>query len=171
MPGTNRPNDLGRALEVALDSLRADRVRTRAALVALALAMAIVFCLTTLVERGRAATIRSLERAGLKNLYLVNATAPKSAGPAAAGGGLTAADVDRLRAVLPVRVGCPRRIGERIRAMRLEAELTSAALAERVGVSRQIIASLEAGKIEPGSDLIERVAVALSRRLRDFAEE
>jgi DNA-binding XRE family transcriptional regulator len=64
-----------------------------------------------------------------------------------------------------------RRIGERIRAMRPEAELTPAVLAERVGVSRQIIANLEAGKIEPGSDLIERVAVALGRRLRDFAEE
>jgi len=63
-----------------------------------------------------------------------------------------------------------RYIGERIRAMRLEAELTPAALAERLGVSRQIVANLEAGKIEPGSDLIERVAVALGRRLRDFAE-
>lgn len=64
-----------------------------------------------------------------------------------------------------------RRIGERIRAMRLEAGLTPAALAERLGVSRQIVANLEAGKIEPGSDLIEQVAVALGKRLWDFAEE
>jgi DNA-binding XRE family transcriptional regulator len=64
-----------------------------------------------------------------------------------------------------------RRIGERIRAMRLEAEVTPAVLAERVGVSRQVVANLEAGKIEPEIDLIERVAVALGRRLRDFAEE
>lgn len=63
--------DLRRALETALDALKTDRVRTRSALVALAIAMAIVACLTTLVERGRAATIRSLESAGLNNLYLV----------------------------------------------------------------------------------------------------
>jgi DNA-binding XRE family transcriptional regulator len=64
-----------------------------------------------------------------------------------------------------------RYIGERIRAMRLEVELTPAALAERLGVSRQVVANLEAGKIEPEIDLIERVAVALGRRLRDFADE
>jgi hypothetical protein len=39
--------------------------------VALAIAMVITVCLTTLVERGRASTIRALERAGLKNLYMV----------------------------------------------------------------------------------------------------
>ncbi|MEP7132252.1 MAG: ABC transporter permease [Acidobacteriota bacterium] len=100
MPGAHtaspRPGDVGRALEAAVESLRADRVRTRAALVALALAMAIVVCLTTLVERGRAATIQSLERAGLKNLYLV-------ARPGSDERGLGFDDVDRLRAVLPVR--------------------------------------------------------------------
>ena len=52
-----------------------------------------------------------------------------------------------------------------------EAGLTPAMLAERVGVSRQVVANLEACKIEPGSDLIERIVVALGRRLRDFAEE
>lgn len=109
MPGpSTRPNDLGRALEVALDSLAADRVRTRAALVALALAMAIVVCLTTLVERGRAATIRSLERAGLNNLYLVNGSSSS-----AAGSGLTFADVQRLRAVLPVRAAVGIRMEKR----------------------------------------------------------
>jgi DNA-binding XRE family transcriptional regulator len=64
-----------------------------------------------------------------------------------------------------------RRIGGRIRAMRLEAGLTPAALAEKVGVSRELVAELEAGKIEPQTDLIEHIAVALGRRLRDFAEE
>jgi ABC-type antimicrobial peptide transport system permease subunit len=122
MPGpSTRPTDLGRALEVALDSLRSDRVRTRAAVVALALAMAIVVCLTTLVERGRAATIRSLERAGLRNLYLVNglgaggaAGAASSAGSsAAAADRLTFADIDRLRAVLPVKAAVGIRIESR----------------------------------------------------------
>jgi len=64
-----------------------------------------------------------------------------------------------------------RRIGERIRAMRLEAGLTPVALAEKVGVSREVVANLEAGKIEPQNDLIEHIAIVLGRRLRDFAEE
>ncbi|MDQ2869673.1 MAG: ABC transporter permease [Acidobacteriota bacterium] len=97
-PASTRPGEVGRALEVAVDSLRTDRVRTRAALVALALAMAIVVCLTTLVERGRAATIRSLERAGLKNVYLVH----RPGAAAEEGRGLGFDDVERLRAVLPV---------------------------------------------------------------------
>jgi len=55
--------------------------------------------------------------------------------------------------------------------MRLEAGLTPVALAEKVGVPREVVANLEAGKIEPQTDLIERIAIALGRRLRDFAEE
>ena len=54
--------------------------------------------------------------------------------------------------------------------MRREAGLTPAA-AEKVGVPREAVADREAGKIEPRSDLIEHVAVALGRRQRDFAEE
>jgi DNA-binding XRE family transcriptional regulator len=64
-----------------------------------------------------------------------------------------------------------RRIGGRIRAMRLEAGLTPAALAEKVGVPREVVADLEAGKIEPPNDLIEHIAIVLGRRLRDFADE
>jgi DNA-binding XRE family transcriptional regulator len=64
-----------------------------------------------------------------------------------------------------------RRLGGRIQAMREEAGLTPAALAERVGVSREMIANLEAGKIEPQADLIEHIAGVLGRRLRDFAAE
>jgi DNA-binding XRE family transcriptional regulator len=64
-----------------------------------------------------------------------------------------------------------RRIGGRIRAMRLEAGLTPVALAEKIGVAGEVIANLEAGKIEPPTDLIEHIAIALGRRLRDFVEE
>jgi DNA-binding XRE family transcriptional regulator len=64
-----------------------------------------------------------------------------------------------------------RRLGGRIRAMRLEAGLTRVALAEKVGVSREVVAHLEAGNIEPQTDLIQDIAIALGRRLRDFAEE
>lgn len=87
--------DLARAWEAACDSIRTDGTRTRAALVALAIAMAIVVCLTALVERGRAATIRALERAGLNNLYLINR---RPAGDGEPGGvRFTTADAERLR--------------------------------------------------------------------------
>jgi DNA-binding XRE family transcriptional regulator len=64
-----------------------------------------------------------------------------------------------------------RRIGGRLRAMRLEAGLTPAAVADKVGVSHEVIANLEAGKIEPQTDLIQHIAGVLGRRLRDFVEE
>ena len=64
-----------------------------------------------------------------------------------------------------------RRIGGRIRAMRLKAGLTRAALAEKVAIPRQTIAALETGQIEPDLDLIESIAAALGKRLCDFAEE
>lgn len=86
---------------MSLEALRSDPVRTRAALVAMATAMAIVVCLTTLVERGRASTIRSLERAGLKNLYLVERSSGRAGEPAAPR--LTTADAEKLRALVPVR--------------------------------------------------------------------
>jgi DNA-binding XRE family transcriptional regulator len=64
-----------------------------------------------------------------------------------------------------------RRIGGRIRAMRLDAGLTPAAVAEKVGVPLELIAKLEAGEIEPQTDLIQHIAGVLGRLLRDFIEE
>ncbi len=95
------PAELARALEVAAEALRTDRVRTRSALVALGIAMAIVVCLTTLVERGRAATIRSLERAGLTNLYLIHRAPAKAELPA--GLPLTRAVAERFRSLAGAR--------------------------------------------------------------------
>jgi ABC-type antimicrobial peptide transport system permease subunit len=95
------PAELARAFEVARNALRTDVSRTRAALVALAIAMTIVVCLTTLVERGRAATIRSLERAGLSNLYLVNRASPGGADVAPSR--LTSADAERLSRLTAAR--------------------------------------------------------------------
>jgi len=95
------PLEIARAVEIGLEALRADPVRTRAALVAMATAMTIVVCLTTLVERGRAATIRALERAGLKNLYLVHRPSDGASPPGAAR--LTTSDADRLSALAPAR--------------------------------------------------------------------
>jgi DNA-binding XRE family transcriptional regulator len=64
-----------------------------------------------------------------------------------------------------------RRIGGRIRAMRLDAGLTPAAVAGKVGVSQELVANLEAGEIEPQTDLIQHIAGVLGRRLRDFIDE
>ncbi len=97
-----RPSELFRVLETALGALRADPVRTRSALVALALAMAVLICLSSLVERSRAATLRALEKAGLKNIYLVrrpSASRSDGIGPAP----LTSADAGALAAALDAR--------------------------------------------------------------------
>ena len=64
-----------------------------------------------------------------------------------------------------------RRIGGRVRAMRLKGGLTPAVLAEKVGVSQEVITNLEAGKIDPQTDLIQHLAGVLGRRLRDFVED
>lgn len=95
------PAELARAFEVARNALKTDVSRTRAALVALVIAMTIVVCLTTIVERGRAATIRSLERAGLSNLYLVNRASP--GGAEVAPSRLTSADAERLTRLTAAR--------------------------------------------------------------------
>jgi DNA-binding XRE family transcriptional regulator len=63
-----------------------------------------------------------------------------------------------------------RHIGDRIRQMRLGADLSPIELAEKVGVPPTVVADLEAGKIEPQTELIEHIALALGKRLRDFAD-
>src|SRR5215472_6159864 len=106
-----RRNEVLRALEVAWDALRIDRVRTRSAIVALAIAMSILVCLTTLVERGRAATIRSLERAGLMNLYLVDRPLRERSRPAPS---LAVDDLHRLQAIAPIRATVGMRVSRRV---------------------------------------------------------
>src|SRR5713101_6490693 len=63
------------------------------------------------------------------------------------------------------------RLGSRIRELRLESGLSRVALAEKLGVARDMVAQLEAGKMEAPPDFIERIAVALGRPLGDFAQE
>jgi putative ABC transport system permease protein len=163
--------ELLRALEVALDAIRADRVRTRSAIVALALSMAIVVCLTTLVERGRAATIRSLERAGLNNLYLVARPQTRSGAPAAP---LVRADAERLRAFAPVRSVVAMRVGSRTMTARgapFDAPLyaVSGPIAEVFGVrvrSGRSLADLDVARQTPycllGSDVAKTAGLPTS---------
>ena len=63
------------------------------------------------------------------------------------------------------------RLGTRIRKLRLEAGLTRMQLAAKIGVAPQVVANLESGKNEAPIDLIEHLALALGKRLRDFSEE
>lgn len=63
------------------------------------------------------------------------------------------------------------RIGERIQMLRREAGLSRAALAGKLGIPREAVANLEAGRINPSIDLLENVARVLERHLRDFVAE
>ena len=85
-------------------------------MVAFALAMAILVCLTALVERGRATTVRALEKAGLRNVYLVRRSAPgKDLDP-----GLSAADLTRIAGALSFRRAAVVRIARRASAAKEE---------------------------------------------------
>jgi DNA-binding XRE family transcriptional regulator len=64
-----------------------------------------------------------------------------------------------------------RRIGARVRTMRLETGMTRVAIAESVGVTREMFVEFESGKIDPNPQLIQAIAVALGKQLRDFSEE
>jgi DNA-binding XRE family transcriptional regulator len=81
------------------------------------------------------------------------------------------ADADFRAHLADVAAKRARCIGGRIREMRLQRGLTRVALADKVGVPREMLANLEAGKMAPPADLLEHLALALGRRLRDFAEE
>ena len=62
-----------------------------------------------------------------------------------------------------------RRLGQRIRSMRLEANLTRRELAGKLGISQDVLAKLETGKVDASTELLEHVAQVLGKRLRDFA--
>lgn len=64
---------LSRAFLLALAALRSDRVRTRAGILVVALSMAVLVALFSVMERSRAAVLSRLEKAGLANLWLVSA--------------------------------------------------------------------------------------------------
>jgi len=71
--------------------------------------MAVLVCLTALVERGRASTVRALEKAGLRNVYLVRRAAVRNDLEPA----LSAADVARIGGIIPFRCASVVRIGRR----------------------------------------------------------
>lgn len=59
-----------------------------------------------------------------------------------------------------------RRLTNRIRALRFEAgEMTQAELGERIGVTRQTVAAIEAGKYSPTLECAFRIAEVFNRPL------
>jgi putative transcriptional regulator len=59
-------------------------------------------------------------------------------------------------------------LGNRLRELRAERDLTQAALAEAVGVSRKTVNTVENGVFVPSTTLALRLAAALGCRVEDI---
>jgi putative transcriptional regulator len=59
-------------------------------------------------------------------------------------------------------------LGNRLRELRAERELTQAALAEAVGVSRKTVNTVENGVFVPSTTLALKLAAALGCRVEDI---
>ncbi|MEV5941308.1 helix-turn-helix transcriptional regulator [Streptomyces sp. NPDC051994] len=66
---------------------------------------------------------------------------------------------------------CRRAIGNRIRAGRLDAQLTQMALAERVGVDHKTIHRIEYAQSDPSLGLLLRIADAIGVPLADLVRQ
>ena len=62
-------------------------------------------------------------------------------------------------------------IGERIRKLRRERDLTQDYMAEKMGVSVAYISKIETGRSDPDTELLRRFATALNVSVRDFFED
>jgi putative transcriptional regulator len=56
----------------------------------------------------------------------------------------------------------------RLRELRAEREWSQAALAERLGVSRQTVNAIETGKYDPGLPLAFKIARLFERQIEDI---
>jgi transcriptional regulator with XRE-family HTH domain len=57
----------------------------------------------------------------------------------------------------------PARVGPIVERLRMEAGLTQAELARRLGTTQAAISKIETGRTVPGLDLLDRLATALGR--------
>ncbi len=62
-------------------------------------------------------------------------------------------------------------ICKRIREFRHEAEMTQEDLAEKVGVSRVYIGYVEQGRNTPSLEILEKIAKALRKNIRDIFDD
>ena len=62
-------------------------------------------------------------------------------------------------------------IGENIKNIRKKANLSQKALAEKLGVSQQMIAQYEKGKRQPKIETIDKIATALGVRIVDITRD
>jgi putative transcriptional regulator len=58
-------------------------------------------------------------------------------------------------------------MNNRLRELRAEREWSQAALAERLGVSRQTVNAIETGKYDPGLPLAFKIARLFDRQIED----
>ena len=63
--------------------------------------------------------------------------------------------------------GSRRRVKNRIKSLRAERDWSQAELADRLGVSRQTVNAVEAGKSEPGLSLAMRLARLFGQRVEE----
>ena len=59
-------------------------------------------------------------------------------------------------------------MNNRLRELRAQREWSQAALAERLGVSRQTVNAIETGKYDPGLPLAFRIARLFDQRIEDI---
>lgn len=59
----------------------------------------------------------------------------------------------------------PARVGPIVERLRLEAGLTQAELARRIGTTQAAISKIETGRSVPGLELLDRLATALGRSI------
>jgi DNA-binding XRE family transcriptional regulator len=62
-------------------------------------------------------------------------------------------------------------ICKRIKKFRHEVEMTQEDLAEKVGVSRVYIGYVEQGRNTPSLEILEKIAKALKKNIRDIFED
>jgi len=78
---------------------------------------------------------------------------------------------DNLYGKLPDSEPVLQKVGERIRALRRQHNMTQTQLAERVGIAKQNMNNLEQGRNLPSTAVLYRMARALGTRTDDFFEE
>lgn len=77
----------------------------------------------------------------------------------------------RPRRAPPAPTSSPVAFGERLRALRLSADLTQAALAERSGLDVSYVSQMERGLRDPSLSSIEALASGLGLSLSEFFDD
>ncbi len=63
-----------------------------------------------------------------------------------------------------------RRLGTRLKLIRIERDITAKALAEKIGVSPSLISKVESGATNPSMDVLRRIVMELNVRMADLMD-